>query len=346
MKRTPRVLVVATSRKTRGGITAVLNTYKRTDFWNKFNCYWIETHRDGSQLRKLFYFISGLMDYIVRIPFYDLVHIHISLQITTQRKKLFVAIAKMLRKKIVVHLHCGTQIDDVWNNNYEYIFRNADAGIMLSQSILNKVQEKLTAPCPLYVCFNPCPKVSFEDKEVSGKKRYILFSGTLCDEKGYLDLIRAFAQVSDYHPEWKLVLAGVGEIAKGERLASELGISQQVEFPGWIGGIVKDQYYREASIFCLPSYAEGFPMAVLDAFAYGLPVVTTPVGGIPDVAVDGENMLLFNPGDVAKLSENLRLLIENEELRVKLCIASKNLAQNQFNIENVLKQVSDIYSEI
>lgn len=86
-----------------------------------------------------------------------------------------------------------------------------------------------------------------------------------------------------------------------------------------------------------------FPMAVLDAWAYGLPVVTTPVGGVPDVAVDGENMLLFEPGDIDKLSEQLELIISDATLRERLSEESKKLALEKFNLNTVTEEVAKLY---
>jgi glycosyltransferase involved in cell wall biosynthesis len=87
-------------------------------------------------------------------------------------------------------------------------------------------------------------------------------------------------------------------------------------------------------------------MAVLDAWAYGLPVITTPVGGIPDIAKDGENLLLFEPGDVNKLSECIEALIDSDILREKLSKESLHLAQTTFNIETINNQISSIYSSL
>ena len=84
-------------------------------------------------------------------------------------------------------------------------------------------------------------------------------------------------------------------------------------------------------------------MAVLDAFAYGLPVITTPVGGIPDIAVDGQNMLLFNPGDIDGLSEQMSQLISDANLRDKLSKASLQLANTTFNISTINRQIGELY---
>lgn len=87
-------------------------------------------------------------------------------------------------------------------------------------------------------------------------------------------------------------------------------------------------------------------MAVLDAWAYGLPVITTPVGGIPDIAVDGENMLLFNAGDIDKLAENMQRLIDDNELRNKIIKESVNLANTTFNIDTINNQIGCLYQEL
>jgi len=182
--------------------------------------------------------------------------------------------------------------------------------------------------------------------EYTEKENIILYAGTINERKGYSDLIRAFARIALKFTDWKVVFAGNGEIEEGEALAKELGIERQIEFAGWVSGGKKDNLFRKASIFCLPSYAEGFPMAVLDAWAYGLPVITTPVGGIPDVAEDGVNMLLFTPGDVVRLSQQLEKLICDPELREKISVHSRDFAMNKFNISTINKQLADIYTRI
>jgi glycosyltransferase involved in cell wall biosynthesis len=95
----------------------------------------------------------------------------------------------------------------------------------------------------------------------------------------------------------------------------------------------------------LPSYAEGFPMAVLDAWAYGLPVITTPVGGIPDVAIDGSNMLLFNPGDLQSLSEKLEIMISDAAMRDRISKASLEFSLNQFSLNAIVNDLESIYNK-
>lgn len=339
-----RVLILATSRKTRGGITAVLKAHETGVQWKRFHCHWVQTHRDGNNVRKLLYLAFAWLDFLVRIPFYDIVHVHFSLGTTARRKVPFVKVAKALGKKVIIHLHCGSQINEIWNKDYTYLFSVADISLLLSENLLHMVEEHTGRGHDYRVCYNPCPQISKEP--VLQKKKQILFSGTLYAGKGYQDLIRAFAKIAKKYPDWKVVFAGNGEVEKGKAISKELCIANQVEFLGWVSGEQKDRAFRESIIFCLPSYAEGFPMAVLDAWAYGLPVITTPVGGIPDVAKDGENMLLFNPGDIDALAKQMEKMIMNEVLRKSIAEESILLAQTTFNLNTINKQLENIYDEL
>lgn len=339
-----RVLILATSRKTRGGITAVLKAHETGEQWKRFHCHWVQTHRDGNNVRKLAYLAFAWLDFLIRIPFYDIVHVHFSLGTTARRKVPFVKVAKALGKKVIIHLHCGSQIHEIWNKDYSYLFSVADVSLLLSENLLHMVEEHTGKGRDYRVCYNPCPQISKEP--VLQKKKQILFSGTLYAGKGYQDLIRAFAKIAKKYPDWNVVLAGNGEVEKGRAIFKELGIANQVEFLGWVSGEQKDKVFRESMIFCLPSYAEGFPMAVLDAWAYGLPVITTPVGGIPDVAKDGENMLLFNPGDIDALAHQLEKMIIDENLRNRIALASLDFAENKFNQYTINKQLGELYEDL
>lgn len=339
-----KVLIISTSRKTRGGITAVLKAHETGEQWKRFHCHWVQTHRDGNNFRKIAYLAFAWLDFLVRIPFYDIVHVHFSLGTTARRKVPFVKVAKALGKKVIIHLHCGSQIHEIWNKDYSYLFSVADVSLLLSENLLHMVEEHTGKGRDYRVCYNPCPQICKEP--VLQKKKQILFSGTLYAGKGYQDLIRAFAKIAKKYPDWNVVLAGNGEVEKGRAISKELGIANQVEFLGWVSGEQKDKVFRESMIFCLPSYAEGFPMAVLDAWAYGLPVITTPVGGIPDVAKDGKNMLLFNPGDIDALAHQLEKMIFDENLRNRIALASLDFAENKFNQYTINKQLGELYEDL
>ncbi len=342
-----KVLVVATSKKTRGGITSVIKAHETGEQWEKYHCVWVETHIDRCLVVKLLILIKGLVKYIMLLPGSDLVHIHLSEKTTIKRKLLFYTMAKLYRKKIIIHFHAfssETTINGTCSKLYRKVFMGADVVVVLSNYWKEQVNRAFNIGDKIRVVYNPCP--SIELNENYSKTNSILFAGTLNQRKGYADLMKAFAHVAAKHPDWRLVLAGNGEVENARNLSKALCIEAQVDLLGWVAGSAKEKVYKQASVFCLPSYAEGFPMAVLDAWAYGLPVITTPVGGIPDVAIDGENMLLFNPGDIKALENKLEMIISDKALRDKMCAESLKLAKGKFSLETVTKQVGEIYEKL
>jgi len=350
-----KVLVVATSRKTRGGITSVVKAHETGEQWNKYHCKWIETHRDGAAWRKLAYLIKAFVQFALLIPFYDLVHIHTADASSATRKWIFACCAKLFRKKILVHIHLANEqslLDSNVNQRLLKLLHLADNIIVLSpQWKRNLLQIMPEAENITHVLYNPCMPVHRDNSII--KKNQILLAGTICRRKGYDTALKGFSLVAKKHPDWKIVFAGnpyllegFDELEDGKRLAKEYGIEKQVEWLGWISGKEKEQVFNETSIYCLASVREGFPMAVLDAWAYGLPCVMTPVGGIPDLVKDGEQGLLFPVGDSVKMAEALDKMMENENLRKHIVSQTDMLIETTLNIKTIGHQLDRIYQSI
>lgn len=344
---TYRILIVAPGHGTKGGITSVINAYKNTFIWKKWNCVWIETHTDKSKIIKIICLIKGLINFLYYIKSTEIIHIHLSEPVSTLRKSIFINIAYIFKKKIIIHFHAYSPISNFsvkTRNMYLNLFKKCQVLIVLSKYWETEI---------LRVCNNPTFQIKIlnnpstpHEYSINLREDNILYAGILNKRKGYEDLLYAFSNVVKFYPTWKLILAGNGELKNGQAIATRLNISHKVIFTGWISGSEKERVFRSASIFCLPSYFEGFPMAILDAWSFGLPVVTTPVGGLSDVLIDSKNALLQNPGDVRALTLNLERLISDEMLRAKLSTASYNLCTEVFNVKNIVYQLDEIYSSL
>lgn len=339
----PRVLVVATGRKTRGGITSVINAHETGEQWKKYHCKWIQTHIDTSSILKIIYFFRAIVQFVILLPFYDLVHIHLA---AVNRKIPFVFLTKLFNKKLVVQLHFPgadtTLFDKKLSHRYRWCMKKADLVIALSYTWKKLIEETYNLH-NIRVIYNPCPLVERDLTEKSDK--YILYAGTVNHRKGYDDMIKAFGNVYDKCQGWRLVIAGNGEIEKGKKLARECGIENKCEFLGWVSGKDKEKAFKNASAYCLPSYAEGFPMGVLDAWAYGLPVITTPVGGLPDILISGVNALVNAPGDIDGLAQNMIKITDNS-IRQFLSRKSLEQADGIFSIDSITKQLGVLYYEL
>ncbi len=358
-----KILVIATSRKTRGGVTSVVKAHEQGKQWKYYGCEWIETHRDGNIFVKIGWLIKGWLKFICKLPGCNLVHIHTSEPPSALRKSVFfMPLIKLTRKKVIVHFHSfspDTTTRSRWAFLYRYLFEKSDRVIVLSEYWKKEV-EKDVPNAKVVVVYNPClanvsciektiaerSQISYANNDPEVKKKSILFAGTINARKGYSDMLKAFAKIANRHHDWQIVFAGNGEIEHGKALSKELGISNQTMWLGWVNGTEKDHAFREALVFCLPSYAEGFPMSVLDAWSYALPVITTPVGGIPDIAKDGVNILLINPGDVDSLAKCMERMMDDIELRNRISNASLELARTTFNIETINEKIGELYEKV
>ena len=140
---------------------------------------------------------------------------------------------------------------------------------------------------------------------------------SLTIEKAHKDLIRAFADLAKSRPEMKLVLVGDGnELENLKNMASELSMSDRIVFAGRRNDA--RLLYPAFDIFALVSYAEGLPMAMLEAMASKVPVVASHVGAIPDVIEDGKNGLLVQPANIGSITKAVHRFIENSDMRLNL----------------------------
>ena len=172
------------------------------------------------------------------------------------------------------------------------------------------------------------------------------FFGRVGSRKGTFDLIKAFAQIPDaLKGKAELIIAGDGDIEEARRLAQTLNLENSIQFLGWIDSQTRDKLLADIDVFVLPSYNEGLPMALLEAMGWGLPVIVTPVGGIPELITSTENGLLINPGDVQKLSEAMQKLIESESLRLSLGNAARETV-TPFDIKTYCSQLYEIYDSV
>jgi glycosyltransferase involved in cell wall biosynthesis len=148
--------------------------------------------------------------------------------------------------------------------------------------------------------------------------RKLLGLGRLAPEKGFDLLVRAFALVARSHPDWTLEILGEGkERTRLEALAGALGVRDRVSMPGSV--VHPLPRLAAAHAFALPSRYEGFPNALLEAMACGLPVVAFDCQSGPrEIIVHGQDGLLVRPGDTAEMALALDRLLGNAAERVRL----------------------------
>ncbi len=157
--------------------------------------------------------------------------------------------------------------------------------------------------------------------------------------KGISDLIKALPTVLHSVPNVRLRLVGAGpQWEQNKRLAHEIGVSHRIDFVGDVNDdALLARYYRNAHVFCLPTYHETFGLVFLEAMAAGLPVVTYAATAVPEL-VSPEEGLLAPPGDVARLAQNLVTLLLNQTLRQRLGRAGRRKV-SRFSWQNSARKL-------
>ena len=170
----------------------------------------------------------------------------------------------------------------------------------------------------------------------------------LSPEKGIAYLIEAFAALRRRFGErLTLRLAGEGpERQKLEALARRLGVGDAVDFRGWLEHEELPAFLRELDVFVLPSTAEGFGVAAVEASATGLPVVATSVHGIPDVVRDSVTGLLVPAKDATALATAIGRLVEDEGLRRRLGAAGREYVAQRYDWRRNAAQMELIYRRL
>lgn len=348
-----RVLYIGPDERALGGIASVIRTYMRCLANSPLSVRRLATVNQGNRLEKLFVAVRAY----VRAPFEimraDVVHIHTASRNSWRRKVPLVILTKLQRRKLVIHIHGGGFADfldsmgrwRLWLNMR--LLSQADCVVCLSPTKRAELASHLRT-VPMVTIPNPC-RFTPSTVDVSRKPGVeILFTGLIEKPKGVFDLIRAFAQVVRKCPGamLRLVIAGRGEVDACRGLACEYGVEDKVFLPGWLASRALREAYTQADIYCLPSYIEGVPMGVLEAMAFALPIVASPVGGIPDIIDDGVHGLLVPAGDIDGLAVALRSLVDNKIDREAMGMACRKRVLSQYSPEQVGIQLGQLYHSL
>ena len=169
----------------------------------------------------------------------------------------------------------------------------------------------------------------------------------LSPEKGHLVLLAALRRLRDQGIDVELRIIGDGPSATLiERTAASLGLADRVALVGELEPRLVASELAEADIFCLPSFAEGIPVSIMEAMAVGLPVVTTFVGGIPELAVDDQTALVVPASNAGELAGAILRLVEDDDLRTRLAEAARRLVAQRHDVRPNVELLRELFANL
>jgi len=278
----------------------------------------------------------------------DLVHIH------AVGPGLMVPFARLLGLKVVVTNHGPDYDRQKWGAAArtmlrlgEYLGgRFASQVIVISSVIADIIKNRCGRESNLIYNGVPLPdrseSTSYLEKKGIKPKKYILAVARFVPEKGLHDLIEAFA---DLEGDYQLVIAGDAdhETAYSRKLKQLAAKDERIVLTGYITGEELNQVFTNARLFCLPSYHEGLPIALLEAMSYGLPVLVSDIPANLEVDLPAERF--FKCGDVDDLRKKIGRLIDVELTDEEQQLLRAEILE-KYNWQKIAEQTVAVYEKV
>ena len=273
------------------------------------------------------------------------------------REGLFILISSLFNRRIVVFIHGWdpkvekkVMTDKLLLHLFQKVYNKSDVIIVLSHDFKEKlcqmgIKKKILVETTM-VDDELINGLNIQAKSKTTNNEHtirILFLSRVVRTKGIYEAIESFSILSKKYDNVELLVAGDGpelQAVKGYVTSHHLS---NIKFLGYVGEKAKKKVFLNSHIYFFPSYHEGMPISVLEAMAFGLPVVTRAVGGLKDFFKNGEHGFITNSRDPKYFAYLLERLIANESLRTKISVFNYNYAQKKFLASEVTKRIESIY---
>lgn len=351
------ICMVVQDRMVKGGIAAVISAYYGSVLEKKFNIYYVESYKDGGKVTKLLKGVLGYLKFgkilILNKP--ELIHIHSSFGASFYRKMPFILMASAFNIPIINHIH-GADFDAFYRNASEKkrklikrIYNKCHTLIALSDEWKAKLSEIVPEEKIVVIENYSILKMDAAIEKINRTSNHIvLFLGELGKRKGCYDIPDIILETVKQVPDVKFILAGAGtqeDETAIKDLLQEKNVMNHVVFPGWVRDKHKEQLLSDADLFLLPSYNEGMPMSILDAMGYGLPIVSTTVGGIPKIVHNGRNGYCLEPGKTAEMGAAISQILLDENKRAEFGRGSIDIIEEKYTLRDHLIKLEKCYNQ-
>ena len=360
-----KILILVPGDKTQGG---VINYYKalRTRFSSNIH-YFTRGARSWPRRGSVIFELARIFFDVIRFFIKLLLSRDVLVQTTTSfsslalfRDGLFIIIAKLMRKKVIVFYRgWDEELAKVIENKYLFLFRmvffRADAIIELSSYNVSRLRRwGYTKEIYLETTLVDDVLVTGVDEHTISMKYSdigvlnILYMARVERIKGIYIALEAYAELrKEYKNKVEFQLAGDGlemDMVKNYILDNKI---EGVSIHGFVQGEEKKELLNKAHLFLFPTmHGEGMPNSLLEALAVGLPVVTRPMGGSADILENGLHGFVTTSTDSKDYYILLKNLIDNPQIMNEIGTRNYNYAKERFYASKVVKRIENIFNEV
>jgi glycosyltransferase involved in cell wall biosynthesis len=282
----------------------------------------------------------------------DILHIHMSQGGSVLRKGLLLLLGRFCGARVIVHIHgsrfqLSTDRLPGWARRlFVGLLAQADRVIVIA-AVWERYALDLGLPQGKVVLLhNGVPDPNAPPRAAGDGPANLLCLGELGERKGTGDLVAALTSPDLRALPWRAVIAGNGAVARYRAAVGSADIAERIVLPGWVSASAVQKLLGEADILILPSHHEGLPLAILEAMAAEVAVISTPVGGIPDAVIDGQTGLLAGAGDRAALARAMARLIRDSALRRDIARRGRLHFERCFDLRITFPRLAALYREL
>lgn len=362
--RPPRILMHGPSRRAVSGVSTHLNQLFGSSLGKRYELIHFQIGSQGRNegpLGALLRFVVSPFALAAAILRHRPAIVHFNTGLVPKafwRDCVYLAIARLLGCRIVYQVHGGELPQDFFppgsarSRLLHRVLASADAVVLLA-SIELEAYGRFGDFRRLTVIPNAVDVEEFaaagEPAPVDERTLQLVYLGRLTHDKGVLETIEAMKLLVDEgRRDLRFLVAGLGPYEQQLRdRVRELDLSEYVTFLGAVFGEDKIALWRRADLLVFPTYfVEGLPYTVLEALASGTPAITTRMGAIPDVVVDGVQGLLVPTRDPRAVAEAVRRLADDPELRQRMARAAVERARQHYGVERLARDFDALFRAV
>ncbi len=266
------------------------------------------------------------------------------------RDFLFFLLLRFLRKRILFHFR-GSGIFKLYGESniffkflIEKMMNNSDGVIFLCEKLKEEAERRF--PGGRFFSVSNGLNIPEVIREGEMRCRNILFLSNLKESKGFYDVLKIIGDVVEEFRDVKFIFGG--EFLFDENRVKDIfsKFKDNVELHKSPTGEIKEKLFCKSHLFLLPSYNEGMPWAIIEAMGHSLPIISTKVGCIPEMVLNGENGFLIEPGDIDSLKKSIFKFLDGSIDFIKCGKISREIYERNFKEENFISGLKNVFEEI
>ena len=345
LQQSDRILIIGPDPKAKGGMASVIAFL--APMYTPFHL--VVTYKEISKIGKVLLFVTSVLKTFYYCVFrqIDVIHIHTANYIDFYRNSVLIYIGKLFNKRVLLHIH-GSLFNEFYNTHPCFVAsvcRSADALVTVSSTFV-KMLRRYGLNEHIY-CLPNC--VEFPElyrTEQHHNKLRLVFVGRINEVKGIYDVLECLHKYKEQlQDKVELHIGGIGDEERFLKMMTDYNLSSMIVQHGWVVGKEKEDLFCSSDVFIHPSHFESFGIAILEAMSYGLPVITTLIGGIPDFFEDKKSGVAVAPGNVDEIYEAILLFLNDRSYISRMGKYGREEAK-RFTPLEIEQHLQDIYIKL